>query len=866
VKYLWYDQTAQYLVWPVRQYISTNRGAFIVNSRRDFLKKAALLSGSAAMMNMLPPVIQKALAIDPELGSTFYDAEHIVFLMQENRSFDHQLGMLQGVRGYNDPRAIQLPDKNKVWLQTTKQGDTYGPMHLNVKDTKVAWMGSLPHGWSDQTDAMNNGKYDKWLEVKQARNKAYSDMPLTMGYCDRSDFPFYYSLADAFTVCDQNFCSSITGTHPNRHYWMTGTVRESNKPEGIAHLWNVNNYEYPELDWTTYPERLEEAGVSWKVYQNELTMGYGLKGEESSWLSNFGTNVLEYYKQYNVRLHEGGIANLQTKKTSILQQIADLEKQPNDERAVSRLAAAKKVLTNIETAIGKYTADSFNSLSDRSKALNTKAFATNTNDPNFHDLTTMKYNDNGTERELEVPKGDVFHQFREDVKNGTLPAVSWLMPPANFSDHPGEPWFGPWYVSEAMEILLQNPEVWKKTVFVITYDENDGYFDHVPPFVVPNPYKENTGKVSQGIDPKMDFVTRDQQTNPSASETSIREASIGLGYRVPMIIASPWTRGGYVCSEVFDHTSSLQFLENFLEKKFNKKVKEENITQWRRTICGDLSSAFRPYHGEKIQSPEFLERKPFIEGIHQAQFKDAPADFKKLSAADIQQINTDHTTSPYFPKQEKGIRGACALPYELYTNSVFNKDKNNLELTFKADKRIFGAKASGSPFRVYAVNAYQQEEFRAWDYSVAAGDALQDEWHLNDFAKSQYYLRVYGPNGFYREFMGSQANPLIKVSCNYESDRLRAAKLTGNVMVTVTNNDTKAHTLIITDKSYKTGTQSKTVAAGASTNVVLNLAKSYNWYDFVVSVKGYTGYEERFAGHVETGGHTKTDPLMGGII
>lgn len=179
---------------------------------------------------------------------------------------------------------------------------------------------------------------------------------------------------------------------------------------------------------------------------------------------------------------------------------------------------------------------------------------------------------------------------------------------------------------------------------------------------MPNPYKENTGKVSQGIDPKLDFATRNQQTNPSTMESSIREASIGLGYRVPMIIASPWTRGGFVNSELFDHTSSLQFLENFLEKKFNKKIKEDNITQWRRTICGNLTSVFRPYLGEKINSPEFLEKKPFIEGIHQAQFKQAPANFKKLSAAEIAQINTHPEQSPYFPQQEKGTRPACALP------------------------------------------------------------------------------------------------------------------------------------------------------------------------------------------------------------
>lgn len=187
-----------------------------MDTRREFLRKAALLSGSAALANAMPPAIQRALALNPAPGSTFYDAEHVVFLMQENRSFDHLFGMMQGVRGFNDPRAIRLSNQNKVWLQTNKEGQTYAPFRLNTKDTKVPWMGSTPHNWTDQTDARNDGKYDRWLDVKKASNKEYVATPLTMGYCDRSDFPFYYSLADAFTVCDQNFCSSITGTHPNR--------------------------------------------------------------------------------------------------------------------------------------------------------------------------------------------------------------------------------------------------------------------------------------------------------------------------------------------------------------------------------------------------------------------------------------------------------------------------------------------------------------------------------------------------------------------------------------------------------------------------------------------------------------------------
>ncbi|WP_342087592.1 phosphocholine-specific phospholipase C [Dyadobacter sp. OTU695] len=835
-----------------------------MDSRRDFLKKAALLAGTGAMANTLPPVIQKALAIDPAPGSTFYDAEHIVFLMQENRSFDHQLGMLQGVRGFNDPRAIDLPSKNKVWFQTNKAGETYGPFRLNVKDTKVAWMGSIPHGWTDQTDAMNNGRYDRWLDVKAPRNKEYAHIPLTMGYCDRNDFPFYYSLADAFTVCDHNFCSSITGTHPNRYYWMTGTVREKNEPAGIAHLWNISNYEYPELEWKTYPERLEENGINWKVYQNELTMGYGLKGEESAWLSNFGTNVLEYFKAYNVRFHEGGIANLESKRQTVIQTIADLDKEAaTDQRAATRVAAAKRLLKNIETAQTKFNKNTYANLSDKAKNLNDKAFSTNIKDPHFHELTSMQYSDNGAERTLQVPKGDVFHQFREDVKNGTLPTVSWLMPPAHFSDHPGEPWFGPWYVSEAMEILLQNPEVWKKTIFIVTYDENDGYFDHVPPFTVPNPYKENTGKVSAGIDPKLDFALADQQTNPSANPASIREGSIGLGYRVPMIIASPWSRGGYVNSEVFDHTSSLQFLENFLQKKFNKKVHEENITQWRRTICGDLTSVFRPYNGEKIEKPVFLQQKPFIESIHQAQFKQAPENFKKLDPSELAELNKGPHASALFPAQEKGIRPACALPYEPLVNAQLNKSGNALEVSFKADNQFFGSKASGIPFRVYAMKPYHNETLRSWDYSAAAGDTLTDSWQLDGFENNSYHLRVYGPNGFYREFLGNASNPGLKVSCEYET---KASKPTGNVLVTIQNLDSKTHSVSIEDNSYKTGVKNKTFAAGAKASLVLDLGKSFQWYDFSVKVKGHQGYEERFAGHVETGTVTKTDPLMGGVV
>lgn len=832
-----------------------------MDNRRDFIKKAALLSGAAALTGILPPAIQKALAINPALGSTFYDAEHIVFLMQENRSFDHAFGMMQGVRGFNDPRAITLANKNKVWLQSNKDGETYAPWHLNIKETKIAWMGSTPHNWTDQSDARNGGKYDKWLDVKKPYKATYAHMPLTIGYCKREDFPFYYSLADAFTVCDQNFCSVIAGTHPNRFYWMSGTVRESNKAEGVAHLWNNNNYDRPTLNWKTYPERLEENGVSWKIYQNELTMGFGLNGEESSWLSNFGTNVMEYFEQYNVRLHPGAIANLREKKETLLKQIADSAKQELTEQERTKVEAIKKLLVKTEEEMKLYTIENHSALSDQAKNLNAKAFGINSNDPDFHKLSALQYDENGVERELNIPKGDILHQFRSDVDAGTLPTVSWLMTPANFSDHPGVPWFGSWFVSEVMDILTKNPEQWKKTIFIMTYDENDGYFDHVPPFVPPHPFKENAGKVSDGIDTLLDYAAKDQQTNPSTKESNIRESQIGLGYRVPMVIVSPWTRGGYVCSEVFDHTSSLQFLENFIEKKYNKKVIEENISPWRRTICGDLTSVFRPYNGEKIKQPALMEKKPFMQTIYSAKFKELPDNYRKLSQKEINDINTDHHTSPYFPQQEKGIRAACALPYELYVNGMLKGDKFELQLS--AANSAFGKKAAGSAFTVYAENPFKGEALKVWDYTVKAGDELRDEFTLTDFSGGRYHLKVHGPNGFFREFAGDKQNPELTVLCSYEQ---KGGKMTGNITLTMNNTGKKTIEVLVKDLAYKSANKLLRIAGQTRITELIDLTKSYNWYDLNVSVKGKDQYIERFAGRVETGRIGKTDPLMGGMV
>src|SRR5690606_13946597 len=281
------------------------------NTRREFIKKALLLSGAAGLSTVLPASIQRALAIDPRPGSTYLDAEHIVILMQENRSFDHCFGTLKGVRGFNDPRAISLPNGNPVWLQSNDKGATYAPFRLDIKGSNATWTGDLPHGRHDQVDAGNGGKHDQWLEAKKSRRKKeYADLPLTMGYYTRQDIPFNYAFADAFTVCDHNFCSINTSTFPNRLYLMSGSVREKPDAENQAHIRNPD-VTRGGLQWETFPEVLEKNNISWRVYQNDLSTGGGYKGDEKSWLANYDCNVLEYFSRYNVQFNKRYINNLQ---------------------------------------------------------------------------------------------------------------------------------------------------------------------------------------------------------------------------------------------------------------------------------------------------------------------------------------------------------------------------------------------------------------------------------------------------------------------------------------------------------------------------------------------------------------------------
>jgi phospholipase C len=252
-------------------------------NRRRFMQ----LAGGTAAASALSTSIARAAEIpaNRRTGSV-RDVEHVVVLMQENRSFDHYFGTLRGVRGFGDPHPVTLPSGKPVWNQSDGTKDIL-PFRPEVDDLGLAFLQDLDHAWNGGHEAFNQGKYDQWIPAKTAT---------TMAYFTRKDIPFHYALADAFTICDAYHCSLLSSTDPNRYYMWTGYTGNDGKGGGPV----LGNDEVG-YSWTTYPERLERAGVSWKIYQDA---GDGLDSAGSwgwtndAYIGNYGDNSLLYFDQY----------------------------------------------------------------------------------------------------------------------------------------------------------------------------------------------------------------------------------------------------------------------------------------------------------------------------------------------------------------------------------------------------------------------------------------------------------------------------------------------------------------------------------------------------------------------------------------
>jgi len=675
--------------------------------RRTFLKAAVGLSA-------LPLEIREALAIPPRWRTgTVKDVQHVVILMQENRSFDHYFGCLRGVRGFGDPRALTLPSGKSVFHQPLGTGvtETLLPFRLNSGTSSAEYMGSLDHSWKGQFSLWKH--HDAWVPVKTA---------LTMGYFEREDIPFYYALADAFTICDAYHCSIFGPTDPNRLFLFTGTSGLSVGRPGPHVTTNIdddNNTADSERDdpsfvghdWTTYAERLQQAGIDWRVYQE---------------YDNFADNSLALFRHFrgldrNSELHER-----------------------------ARAWVAGSTAENAEQSRGEHLI---------------KAFA-------------------------------------RDVATDTLPQVSWLVAPTGASEHPdASPSVGESFSSGIIAALAANPSVWAKTVLILNYDENDGFFDHVVP---PLP----------AIRPALGASTI------STDGEAVGNEPVGLGPRVPAIIVSPWTRGGWVNSQVFDHTSVIRFLET----RFG--VIEPNISAWRRAVTGDLTSAFdfnaRDRRPATLPSPQkVLER---LQTARQLEQPIPPA------------IQT-------FPMQEAGIRPARPLPYQLAVTSVI---RDTTVLTFDNH---------GGAGACFHVVAHRSDPPGPWFFTVEAAKTLTAILPGPDKNDGLYDLTISGPNGFFRHLRGFGPS-FVEVETRYEKDGEQ-------IILTLRNDGSTSIDLEVFANTYGAPELRRyNIPPGGCQQDYRQLTASGHWYDLSIITSSEARYLRRLAGHVETGTASITDPAI----
>jgi phospholipase C len=702
--------------------------------RREFLKLATRSASAAAALSAFPPSISRALALPAaNVTGTIADVEHIVILMQENRSFDHYFGTLRGVRGFGDRHPVPLASGKPVWHQA--DGDKeIPPFRLDSETTSALKVASTPHSFGDAQAAWNQGRFGAWPQFKT---------PISMGHYQREDIPFQFALAEAFTICDAHHCSITTGTDPNRIVLWSGSnfdpercrrgencTEEHAEPDNLR-CWIVGvlpepgyTYSGSALTWPTIPDVLQQAGISWRIYQDP----------NDNWTG---------------AMH-GGLA-------------------------FESFRTAKPGSPLYENGMRHWSLE----------------------------------------------------QLADDVKANRLPKVSWVLPSQKWSEHPAgsSPVQGAEFTSRVLDALTANPEVWGKTVFFLTFDENDGLFDHVPPPAPPsyNPDGTLAGKSTLVLDGHY-FSDPERKHLDAKDPATGTVRPWGMGPRVPLYVISPWSRGGWVNSQVFDHTS----IGQFIEKRFGVTVPA--ISPWHRAVSGDLTSAFDfAAHADAIV-PEL----PRVRGS------------ASIIAAVSKKPQPAPPPTPERLFQETGTRRSRALPYTLEVDA--QSDAAALQLTFHNTGK------AGAVFHVYDRLHLDRIPRR---YTVEAGKTLTEPWDIAA-DKGQYDLWIYGPNGFVRECTGKIDSPL-RVIARYDTAR-RA------IHVSIENHSGRDATVEIRANAYRpdgpSAVQTIDLKHGAHKDTPFPLAKNHNWYDFTIRTvrTERSTFTRRFAGRLETGTHDISDP------
>ncbi len=669
------------------------------------LDRRALLAAIGAMA--LPPALAKAAAIDADVRTgTIKDVEHVVILMQENRSFDHYFGTLKGVRGFGDRFPIPVRNDRSVFTQAYKD-QRIAPFPLETTKTFAHMrVESTPHSWTNAQDAWDQGRMDRWPESKE---------PWSMGYFERADIPFQFALAETFTLCDAYHCSTQTGTNTNRLFLWTGT----NNPAGDLGGPSISNShdDFPDkggaaesYTWTTYPERLLKAGVSWRIYQDMA--------------DNFTDNPLAGFKAYR-----------------------DARKDvPGSDKRLKDLA-----------------------------------------------LTTWHLD-----------------KLREDVVAGRLPQISWIIAPAADSEHPApsSPAQGADYTARVIDALTADPKVWARTVFLVMFDENDGFFDHMPPPAPPARGADGKLIGATSVDPAGEYHQVRNPTEAKAERDDLMGRTYGLGPRVPLYVISPWRRGGWVNSQVFDHTSVIRLLE----QRFG--VAEPNISAWRRAVCGDLTTCF------DFKTPN---ARPFPT-------LPATAETAKRAHALPGRTRPPTPDTVVAPVQAEGTRPSRALPYALAVDGRIKDGAMTLSLA-----------NSGATAAVLHVYDRLRLDAIPRRYTVGPKAWLEDAWPAGP-----HDLWVLGPNGFHRRFAGTTTG--VEVIARAKG---------GAMQLTLTNTGKEPRILLVEGGPTPWRVTLRTTEART-------FATNHGWYDLTLRDAADPTWLRRLAGRIETGKDSISDPLMGG--
>ena len=498
-----------------------------------FIRRVSLV-GLTLMLCGCQGVVKTTTPVTPPPPATLQSIDHVIFMLQENRSFDSYFGMLNPYRQSNgwtvsedgNTYAVDgIDDKLANFANPDDEGQSFNLFKLNsscIDDMTSAWLES--YGDVNRYDfttarsiSMNGFVHTAEGYAKSGSGDGqFTDLvgQRAMGYYDQGLLNYYYYMASQFAVSDRWFSPVSSKSTPNRIATMTGGTTQ-----GLVKDPFVDDGITSQLGIETIFQELDQNGVSWKIYYS-VTAG-GCTDQDGD-------------------CGPGGKSNAYpvTTFSDFTYSIQYLYENPQQ-------AACTAPTVGSNQAVG----DASNAF-----CIDTSHIAP-------------------------------LSQYMTDVANNTLPSYAFIETAyGNSDEHPGSGQSilaGQQQVASNINALMQSKS-WASSVFFLSYDEPGGPFDHVPP--VPGHSNDNTdsslgtipdiGSIAVNADSyepclppggiatlHCDLATVDPGANATDAPAQQGFAA-QLGFRLPNMVVSPFVRQHYVSHIPMDHTAVVKFVEN----------------------------------------------------------------------------------------------------------------------------------------------------------------------------------------------------------------------------------------------------------------------------------------------------------------